>query len=30
MLANGTSIYGVGVDFLVLIQVTTVLIYFAS
>ena len=30
MLANGTSTYGVGLDFLVLILVTTVLIYIGS
>jgi hypothetical protein len=30
MLANGTSVYGVRVDFLVLILVTMVLIYVAS
>ena len=30
MLANGTSTYGVGLDFLVLVLVTTLLIFIAS
>ena len=30
MLANGASVYGVGLDYLVLILATTVLIYIAS
>jgi ABC-2 type transport system permease protein len=30
MLADGASVYGVGLDFLVLILVTTVLIYIGS
>ena len=30
MLADGASVYGVGLDFLVLIVATTILIYIAS